>query len=240
MCAGVFIWKYRFCLYNPSMSGQSRGTELNDELVEFAATRGGSYLDRLFAEIEPCVHAMVVARLNPKPNQWHAAEEIAQESLLAFAKSISTLQNRTVSGMRAYISGIVDHKVADRIRQQGRPGKRTGSFRSLHSTVAGSSSPARLIAWLSDSGITPISAVDQSEQISWMLDRMGRLKEEYRRVLTYAFFDQLKTAEIAARMNISRPAASMLLLRAVRSLRADMVETMLDTKDGVDREPAKA
>ncbi|MFU8829833.1 MAG: sigma-70 family RNA polymerase sigma factor, partial [Phycisphaerales bacterium] len=83
---------------------------------------------------------------------------------------------------------------------------------------------------------------DQAEQIESMLRHLGKLKEEYRRVLTYAFFDQLKTAEIAESMGISRPAASMMLLRAVRALRSSMTETAAPAQAGGsgDREPAHA
>ncbi len=51
---------------------------------------------------------------------------------------------------------------------------------------------------------------------------LGGLKAEYREAITLAFFDQMTTRDIAQRMELSRPAASMLLLRAVKALRRSM------------------
>jgi len=214
----------------------------DDELIRLAAAGERTQIEQLVACLQPCVQRMVIARLSPKPNQWHAVEEIAQEALVGVTKGLPSLVRCDAVGFRAYVSSIVDHKVADRIRQQSRPGKRTGSFRSLYSTFSGSSSAGGLVAWISDSGDTPLTAADQAEQIESMLRHLGKLKEEYRRVLTYAFFDQLKTAEIAELMGISRPAASMMLLRAVRALRSSMIEADAPAKSGGggDREPAHA
>lgn len=52
---------------------------------------------------------------------------------------------------------------------------------------------------------------------------LGNLKPEHREAITLAFFDQMTTREIAERMGMSRPAASMLLLRAVTALRHRMI-----------------
>jgi DNA-directed RNA polymerase specialized sigma24 family protein len=90
---------------------------------------------------------------------------------------------------------------------------------SLDSTLAEYSSAGPLWQFLSLSGPSPASAAARAEQCSLVFTELGRLKPEHREVITYAFFDQLATAEIADRLNISRPAASMLLIRALESLR---------------------
>ena len=51
---------------------------------------------------------------------------------------------------------------------------------------------------------------------------LGGLKSAYREAITLAFFDQMTTRDIAERMELSRPAASMLLLRAGNALRRSM------------------
>jgi len=222
------------------MPGLDSFSDLQDETVQLAAETGGLHLDRLIEGIEPHVHRMVIGRLNPRPNQLHAAEEVSQEVLIAVASSLPSLQNRSAAGFRAFLSTIVDHKVIDRIRLQSRPGKRTGAIKSIYSTVAGNSSPARLVALLSQTGATPMTEADRAEEVSRMLSCMEDLKPEYRRVLTYAFFDQLRTAEVAECMGISRAAASMLLLRAVRALRAEMATSPERAEDADDSPEAAA
>lgn len=202
-----------------------------DETVRQAVAGDRAALDRLATQLEPHTHRMVIARLSPQPNQWHAVEEIVQESLAGLVQSITTLERADASGLRAYLGRIVDHKVADRIRKQGRPGRWTGSLRGLHDTGQSLSGSPPLAAWLSATGITPRTAADEREQIEGMLHCLGRLKDEHRLAITYAFFDQLRTAEIAERMGITRAAASMLLLRAIRALRSAMDQPLGERDD---------
>ena len=51
---------------------------------------------------------------------------------------------------------------------------------------------------------------------------LGQLKAEHREVITLVFFDELNVADAARQMGVSRAAAAMLLLRAVRGLRRQM------------------
>jgi len=172
--------------------------------------------------VSPQVHRMAIARLNPRSHQWHAVDEIVQESLLAVTKGLPTLEQRTVGGFRKFLSRIVENKVIDRIRREGRPGARTGSLQSLNSTVGRLAGAAQFGQFLSASGIGPGTEVAEQEQVQQMLAQLAELKQEHRQVITLAMFDQLKTAQIAERMGISRPAASMLLIRAIDSLRRRM------------------
>jgi RNA polymerase sigma factor (sigma-70 family) len=66
-----------------------------------------------------------------------------------------------------------------------------------------------------------------------MMSKIGRLKEEHRQVLTLAFFDQMPTGQIAELLGISRRAASMRLMRAIRALRRDITGSsrIEDTRD---------
>lgn len=72
---------------------------------------------------------------------------------------------------------------------------------------------------LSASGTSPLSAADRFDCLQNVLGELGQLNERHREIITLAFFDQLATGEIADRLGISRPAASMLLIRAIKALR---------------------
>ncbi|MCP3902559.1 MAG: sigma-70 family RNA polymerase sigma factor, partial [Planctomycetes bacterium] len=75
---------------------------------------------------------------------------------------------------------------------------------------------------LSGSVISPRSEVDRAEQTERLLLELGRLKDSYREIITLAFFDQLPVRDIAEQMNVTPRAASMMLLRAVRTLQERM------------------
>lgn len=212
-------------------------SDINDSLIQQAASGDQDALNGLIQHVSPQVYRMTVARLSPRQHQWHAVDEIVQESLLALTKGLSGLEHRTVSGLRGYLSRIVENKVVDRIRREGKPGARTGSLQSLHSTVAHVSDAAQFGQLLSASGVGPRTALGEREQVQLLLTELAQLKEEHRQVITLAMFDQLKTAEIAQRMNISRPAASMLLIRAMTALRKRMQCVSGDKPDGEAHEP---
>jgi RNA polymerase sigma factor (sigma-70 family) len=194
---------------------------IGDEMVAEAASGGIDAQARLFDLLSPQVRIMVNARLNPTTAQSHIAEDIVQESLLALRESIGTLQRRTASGLRAFASTIVSRHVADALRDRQRAIRRGN--RSLDSKMQADFSGATpLWAMLSASGASPLTQADQADLVPRVMNVLESLKPEHRQVITLAFFDQLETADIAVQMKISRPAASMLLIRAMKSLRRGM------------------
>lgn len=160
---------------------------------------------------------MIAVRFAPTPAQFHAVEELAQESLMALSKGLANLRSPTLDGLRSYASGIVTRKVATFLKE-AHP-KRSPRVVSLdssrhHAAIAG---PLREL--LTASGLTPRSALVKVEEIGRVIEEMARLKSTYREVITLAFFDQLSVAETAERMDLSPSAASMLLMRAMKKLR---------------------
>jgi RNA polymerase sigma factor (sigma-70 family) len=196
--------------------------ELTNDLV--AAAAGGAVRARaqLLEALRPQARLMVLGRLSPTPAQWGAIEELGEQVLLALAEGLGRLEQCTVYGLRAFLSGIVAHKVADFLRTDGKPGGPQPAIRSLESTVVGFSGTGPLYEFLSASGTSPLSAVVQAEQLNRLMSEYARLKATYRQVITLAFFDQLPVAEIARQTQLTPAAASMLLIRAVRTLRHNM------------------
>ena len=190
---------------------------LTDELICAAAAGEVRARDGLTAALVLQVRMMVAARLSAQNGQMEDVEDISQAVLVGLVGSLAGLTHRTVGGLKAFLSTIVSRRVADHLR--ARSSERAGPRASLDSTVAQLSSAGPLWQFLSLSGTSPLSAADRAEQCSRVLAELGNLKVEHREVITYAFFDQLATAEIAERMEISRPAASMLLIRALNNLR---------------------
>jgi RNA polymerase sigma factor (sigma-70 family) len=195
--------------------------ELTDGAVRAASEGAQTELGRVLEAMYHQVRLMVVARLSPAPARLGTVEEVTQQVMVALAAGIWRLENRTVVGLKAYASGIVVHKVSDALG--GRiGGKADPGLVSLDSTVTSLSQAGPLWQFLSVSGTTPPSAAERSEQAARLIHELGRLKREHREVITLAFFDQVPMSEISGRMSISRPAASMLLIRAVQALRRAM------------------
>ena len=197
-------------------------TELTDSVV-VAASEGSDWArTRLLQVLAPQVRLMVRARLAPSSAQLYAVDDLAEQVLAALAAGLPRLEARTTTGLKAFLSGIVNHKVTDFIRA-GSPAGMRPAIQSLDSTVADFSQVGPMWQFLSASGVSPRTAVDHAERISKLMEEFGRLTAVHREILTLAFFDQLPLAEIAERMQLSRGAASMLLIRAVQTLRQNLV-----------------
>ncbi|MFH0983177.1 MAG: sigma-70 family RNA polymerase sigma factor [Planctomycetota bacterium] len=196
--------------------------EITDAQV--ASSVGGSEqeLDLLLRALAPQVRLMVSARLSATPAQYHAVDEITHLALVGLSEGIPRLEKRTVAGLKAFTSSVVARKVSDFLKGRGGGDLVGPRLRSLDSTVTALSGESPLWQFLSASGISPSSAADRADQFARLLQEVGRLKPDYRDVVTLAFFDQLPTRDIAERMGVSRPAASMLLIRAVKTLRRNL------------------
>ncbi len=194
--------------------------QLTDDLVAAAAGGSPAETSRVMEAIAPQVQLMVIARLNPSPGQLTVVDDLTQVSLAALMQGLPRLQNATALGLRAFLSTIVSRKVADHLRSVGRdaPAEVPGA-RSLDSSIAERSDAGPLWQFLSASGPSPGTAAARQEMHRVVLAALARLPERSRRAITMAFFDQLPTREIARQLDISRPAASMLLLRAIGDLR---------------------
>lgn len=193
--------------------------QLTDQIVRDAVAGSRDALGRILDQIGPQVRLMVAARLSPRLSQIQDAEDLVQESLGALTRSICKLEAASVDGLRSYLSGIVAHQVAAYLRRRDSGGAAGRVQQSLDSAVSALSEVGPLWQFLSYSGTSPLSAADRADQARRLFVELGKLKAVYREVIALAFFDQLEPREIGARLGLSRRAASMLLLRAVRVLR---------------------
>jgi RNA polymerase sigma factor (sigma-70 family) len=195
---------------------------LTDQTVCAAAAGSRPDVVRVVEMLQPQVRLMVAGRLSPTPAQLDTVDELTQEVMLALTTSISRLESRTVDGLRAYLSGIVGHKVAGALQQQRRGGTGVRAQRSLDSTIASLSQAGPLWQFLSASGTSICTAIARAEMTERLLAALGKLQAQYREIITLAFFDQLSVSEIARQQGSSRPAVSILLIRAVQMLRQAM------------------
>jgi len=195
---------------------------LTDEAVQAAV--GGSRADqeRVLNAVGPQGPLMVAARLSPTGNRWDAIDDVAQGVLLALTTVLPRLEHPTVDGLRALLSGIVARRVA-RLLERGICGSGLQPVaRSLDSTVSGLASAGALWELLAGSDTSPRSAAERAELVEKLIAALGGLKREYREIITLAFFDQLPMAQIAEQLGSSRAGASMLLVRAVATLRRNV------------------
>lgn len=213
------------------MEPQTPFGQLSDADV-VAAANSRDALEHLVVRIVPRVRLMVTARLGGRPEKRHLVPDLTQIVLSAVSSRIGTLERQSVGGLNAFVSAIVDNNVADCIRGRGQFRGERGRAVSLDGHVVDLSSAMPLWQALSLSGVSPPSAVGREESIDQMLQTLESLPERQRRAIVLAFFDQLPTAVIGERMGVTRAAASMLIVRAVRELRRRMQPGAQEGDDG--------
>ncbi len=193
--------------------------EITNDLVELAAAGCREAENRLLEVLAPQVERMVLVRLAPAPWQMDAVGDIAQNVLIGVLQGLPTLRVRTAAGLRSFVSTIVDRRVADHLR--GRTVHRTGGplGPAALDRLRRSTASMSLLHRLQANGVGPATEIAGVDQFESVLRGLGELSAVHRDVIVLAFFDQLSTAQVAAHLQISRRAASMLLLRALRSLR---------------------
>jgi RNA polymerase sigma factor (sigma-70 family) len=193
--------------------------KLADEVVQRAVGGERPDMERVAEALLPQVRVMVSARLAAHPGLFDVVDEIAQAVMIAVSTALPRLENRTVGGLRSLVSVVVSRRVADYLRRNKRAKLGGSPVKSLDTTVMRVSEIGPLWKFLSVSGPSPLSEARRADQVSLVMTELGQLKQEHREVITLALFDQLTTAEISERLGISRRAASMLLLRAIKALR---------------------
>lgn len=211
--------------------------DLTDETVAEAIDGASRAIERVATAVNDQMRLMVYARLNPTAAQLGHVEELTQQSIESFLAGLSTVTVRSVAGIRSFASTIVARRVADHIRNPAGIGRGKPSPRSLDSTVAGYTVAGPLWQFLSAGVTGPLSAAAREDQFQQTMIELSRMRDEYRAVITMAFFDQLTTGQIAERMGVTRQAAAMSLLRAVRALRERLSVTESNQEGDTDRGP---
>jgi RNA polymerase sigma factor (sigma-70 family) len=195
---------------------------IDDEIVGRAADGHQGAMARVVDAVQPQIRLMVAARLSPTPSQLADVDDIVQEVEMALTAGFTRLEKRSVDGLRAFLSAIVTNKVAVFLRHTTKQCRAVRGARSLDTTIGTLSNAGPLWQFLSSSGTSPLTAADRADKAARLIAELGRLRADHREIITLAFFDQLGAGEIGERLGLSRQAASMNLLRAVRNLRLSM------------------
>jgi RNA polymerase sigma-70 factor (ECF subfamily) len=107
-----------------------------------------------------------------------------------------------------WVAGISRHVVGDLARSHG-AARLGGIDREEHLSPSGLESPE----------VSPSRAFRREERLDRLEEALERLSPDHREVIMLSHLEGLTTREVAERMGRSRPAAAMLLLRALKELK---------------------
>ena len=147
-------------------------------------------------------------------------DDVLQEIYLRAFQSLEQFEWRTDGCFYRWLAGIGRHVIQNLTRYHIQTEKRN---------------PGREVPWRQDcpggdvldlgnllqaKGTSPSNAMRRNERFEHLAKSLGQLSEDHREVLILARVEGLSTNEIAQRMGRSPAAVSMLVLRALRELKA--------------------
>ncbi|MCB9855759.1 MAG: sigma-70 family RNA polymerase sigma factor [Phycisphaerales bacterium] len=207
--------------------------QFDDEAVRAASNGDSQQRSHVVTCLAEQVRTMVVIRLAPSPMRAQDVDDIVQESLAAISQALPAMREPSVGSLRALASTVVTRKVANYLADAKRRSNEQAI--SLNVPMGDGSTVGALRHLLSASGISPGSIAARRELIHNLLLSLAAMKDTHREVITMAIIDQLPITEVAERMNLTRAAASMLLFRAMKTLRRNITGS---SRIGGSHEPA--
>jgi RNA polymerase sigma-70 factor (ECF subfamily) len=169
----------------------------------------GAQLDRYRARIR----VFAARRLH----DWTAAEDVAQETLQRVLEALRAGRVQHLEALPGYIFQTAFRVCLHRMRSADRESR---ALQRAGSATEGATS---------EEG--PLAALISAEQRAGLLAAVERLEPDDRQVLQLTFRDELDSAEVGRRMNLSAGAVCVRRHRAIRKLAA-----ILGVRKGPERD----
>ncbi len=195
-------------------------------------------VERYRQRLESLVHLRVGGKLRGRIE----VDDVLQEAYLGAYKTIDQFRWRGEASFYHWLRQIVEHVILNMSRYHFSSERRDASREVALEGGSRDGDPGRIPAASEDS---PSKALRRKERFDRLESALSSLSPDHREVIILARIEGLPLKEIGRRMGRSPDAVSMLLLRALKSLRAffgttDSIRLPSDCAihfDGTDPEP---
>jgi RNA polymerase sigma-70 factor (ECF subfamily) len=166
----------------------------------------------LFEKYRPRVAVLVRYKMSPQLRSQVEVDDLLQETFLRAYREIEHFEYRGAGSFMHWLARIAEHVIIDTARFQNRNRRRADEQVPLRSeSNPGGAEPV-------DSK-TPSRLLARNERLEQLFRTLDELPEQYRDVILLAKIQELTTQEIAEKLGKSRPAAALLLHRALKQFR---------------------
>lgn len=187
-------------------------TESMEDLIAAARAGDAAARDRLLAESRSYLHVLADARMEPWMRSKFDASDLIQQTMVEAHEGLDRFDGDGEAAWKAWLKKTLQHNVVDAARHYKEADKR--DVRRERSADA-STAPAGGVA-ADDPTASRLAA--NAERDAELMNAVGALPEDYRRVLTLRTIEQRPFNEVAEALGRSVPATQMLWTRAVRKL----------------------
>jgi RNA polymerase sigma-70 factor (ECF subfamily) len=150
--------------------------------------------------------------------------DVVQEVLVEASRRLKDYLDNPVMAFHLWIRQIAKDRIIDAHRRHRVSAKRSVDREQRLPLAGDDRSSVDLAAQLCDGQLTPAAAATQQEMARRVEQAIARLGEQDCEIVVMRHYEQLSNSEVAQALGLSEPAASMRYLRAVRRLRAMLVD----------------
>jgi RNA polymerase sigma-70 factor (ECF subfamily) len=189
------------------------------QLVARSLAGDESAYAELFTRHEPELRRVIAARISPLLQRRFDVSDVLQETRVVLLERLKEFAAARPEEFRQWLRNLALQRLADLRRRHAGAQKRSVLAEQLQALE----SSEEFAAHLARPGLTPSAEVSANETKRRLHRALAELRESDREILNLRYIEQLSNRKVAARLQISEPAASkrhaMALLRLQRTLR---------------------
>jgi RNA polymerase sigma-70 factor (ECF subfamily) len=147
-----------------------------------------------------------------------ATSDLVQETFLAAGRDIAQLRDHSTANLRRWLSGILQHLLAN-TRRSFRATQKRRTALEVAGRGSGGDSRENIVVDVAASATSPSERAMRQERVKALREAMVGLPEHYRQVIQWRNEERLTFEEIAGRLGGSSEAARKVWGRALVRLR---------------------
>ncbi len=185
------------------------------------AARAGSReaLGRVLSAARRYLHTIARQELDPDLRAKNSPSDLVQETFVEAQRDFGQFQGDTEAELLAWLRQLLLHRVG-KLRRRYRDTHKRRLGREV--ALGGDSSSGGLAGGLAADVLSPSGQAMEHEQDQALQAALGRLPDDYRRVITLRYQEQLPFEEIGRLLERSPDAARKLWARAVERLQEEL------------------
>jgi RNA polymerase sigma-70 factor, ECF subfamily len=194
------------------------------DLLSEAKAGDADAINRLMERHRDSLRRMVQLRLDQRIQKRIDVSDIVQEVLVEANRRLQDYLAQPGMPYHLWLRQIAQDRIIDAHRRHRVSAKRSvDRERPLAVPAADDHSTMELAAQLAGHELTPATAATQQEMAQLVKNAIAKLPDDDCEIIIMRHYEQLTNQEIAQALGLTEPAASMRYLRAVRRLKAAMV-----------------
>ena len=197
--------------------------EKTKELLQHIKEGDADAINRLLERHRDALRRMVDMRLDPKIRQRVDASDVVQEAMIEANRRMATFLENPGMPFHLWIRQIATDRLIDQHRRHRVSKKRSVDLEQAPVVAANlDHSTIQFGLQLQDRELTPAAAAIRAEMQQRFEEAIEEMDVHDQEIIVMRHFEKLSNQEVAKVLGLTRPAASMRYLRAVRRLQQQL------------------